>query len=415
MSKLPYYVSRESTQNETRLPDLGTGDSVSADRQLYSKSANTPVPQSTKAVCSLANSGSASPLGNWNGAKTQNPPQDNVDPQPPAPVASQNTFYPGYIHIRADSNPMSLWHPDAQERENISFVSKAKTSHPMSPGSQVPSYPGYYHQLGFIPIADKTHPNTTLYWDLNAPEGEYINLTLNAKNPSPTSSISSGTEYPVCRTLIQPKPRLDIPAAKVNFFRPSSPLLSSPTSPSKRQHNTIAHEDSPAIPPLNTPTFLSKENQSFSFSPSTSPTTDNFHASTSPICPSCSTSPTSSSKRTRLRAQLASARQQRKSLDCDIARLSTALGIGDSPGFVPWDVLQRHLESQLQVVERQREGLVAQGERTEELEMEIEGLRGALGEVEWDDGDGKRRRMNEGMLMGRIVKREVLGERERVG
>ena len=78
-------------------------------------------------------------------------------------------------------------------------------------------------------------------------------------------------------------------------------------------------------------------------------------------------------------------------------------------------MLQGHLESQLQVVERQREGLVAKGERTEELDMEIEGLKGALSKVDGDEGDGKRTGINEGILMGRIVKREVLGERERAG
>ena len=77
--------------------------------------------------------------------------------------------------------------------------------------------------------------------------------------------------------------------------------------------------------------------------------------------------------------------------------------------------LQGHLKCQLQVAERQREGLVASGERTEELDMEIERLRGALGEAYGDGGDGKRRKMNEGILMGRIVKREVIGEAERDG
>ena len=54
--------------------------------------------------------------------------------------------------------------------------------------------------------------------------------------------------------------------------------------------------------------------------------------------------------------------------------------------------------------------LLANGERTEKLDMEIEELKGALGEMDGDGRDGKRRKMNEGILMGRIVKREVLGE-----
>ena len=56
---------------------------------------------------------------------------------------------------------------------------------------------------------------------------------------------------------------------------------------------------------------------------------------------------------------------------------------------------------------------MAKGQRTEELDMEIEVLRGALGERDGDEGDGDRKRTNEAILMGRIVKREVLGERER--
>ena len=236
-----------------------------------------------------------------------------------------------------------LWHPDAQEREHISAVPTAKTLHPTTPGSQAQSYTGYYQQLGCIPIADKRRPNTTLFWDLNSPEGEYINLTLNAKDGPPTSA---------------------------------------------------------------------KENQPLSFSPSISPAISDAYASTSPICPSYSTSPISS-KRARLYAQLASARQQRKALDCDIARLSTALGVEVPQVSGQWAALQGHLKSQLQVIERQKEGLVAKGERTEELDMEIEVLRGALGEIDGDEGDGERKRTNEAILVGRIVKREVLGERER--
>ena len=75
--------------------------------------------------------------------------------------------------------------------------------------------------------------------------------------------------------------------------------------------------------------------------------------------------------------------------------------------------LQGHLKCQLQVAERQKEGLVARGERTEEMDMEIERLRGRLGETYGGEGDGRRRGMHEGILMGRIVKREVIGEPER--
>ena len=324
MSELPYYASGESGLYGNRLPNLSTADSVSADRQLFSKSANALIPQSTTERESPAKLGSTNSPGNSDAAKTQFPLHEKANSQPPTPVASQNTFYPGCIHIREDSNTISLWHPDAQQRENISVIPNAITSNPTTPGSQVPSYPGHYQQLGCVPIADDTRPNTILYWDLNSPEGEYINLTLNAKNESPASS---------------------------------------------------------------------KENQPISFSPSISPTTSDAYASTSPFGPSCSdsaTSPTSpiSSERTRLRAQLASARQQRKSLDCDIARLSTALGIGYSHEVGQRNVLQGHLKSQLQVVERQREALVARGERTEILDMEIEGLRGALGDIDGVEGDG---------------------------
>ena len=56
---------------------------------------------------------------------------------------------------------------------------------------------------------------------------------------------------------------------------------------------------------------------------------------------------------------------------------------------------------------------MAKGERTEELDTEIEVLRGALGEIDGDERDGKRRKTNEGILMGRIVKREVLEEPKR--
>ena len=80
-----------------------------------------------------------------------------------------------------------------------------------------------------------------------------------------------------------------------------------------------------------------------------------------------------------------------------------------------WGALQGHLKSQLQVAERQRKGLVARGEKTEELDKEIEGFRGDSGETYGGGGDGKRRRMNEGILMGRIVKRELIGEPEREG
>ena len=106
-----------------------------------------------------------------------------------------------------------------------------------------------------------------------------------------------------------------------------------------------------------------------------------------------------------------------------------ALGIEDPHDFGQWAARQGHLKSQLQVIERQKEGLVVRGERTEVLDREIENLRealgeghrgegalgkGALGEGDGDDGDGDRGRagMNEGILMGRIVKREVIGERD---
>ena len=58
---------------------------------------------------------------------------------------------------------------------------------------------------------------------------------------------------------------------------------------------------------------------------------------------------------------------------------------------------------------------MARGEKTEKLDMEIEGLREGLGETDGGGGDGKRRRMNEGILLGRIVRREVIGESEREG
>ena len=57
--------------------------------------------------------------------------------------------------------------------------------------------------------------------------------------------------------------------------------------------------------------------------------------------------------------------------------------------------------------------LVAKGEKTEKLDIKIEVLKGTLGEIDGDERDGKRRKMNEGILMGRIVKREVLGKPER--
>ena len=350
MIELPYHASGESGLYGNRLPQLSTGDSVSADRQLSSKSANALLSQFITETDLSAKSISTSPPGPSDGAKTQFPNLEEADPQP-IPVASQDTFYPGCIHIRADSNTIALWHPDDQEREHSSVVPKAETLQPTIAGSQVQSYPGHYQQLGCIPIAVKSRPNTTLCWDLNSPEGEYLNLTPNARYGSPTSS---------------------------------------------------------------------KEKQPLSFSPSMSPTTSDTYASRSPICPSYSTSPTPStspisSKRTRLRAQLASARQQRKSLDCNIARLSTALGIEDPHECGQWAALQGHLKSQLQVVERQRERLLVKGETTEVLDMEIEGLRAALGETGGDGEDGKRRRMNEGILMGRIVQREVIGKSEREG
>ena len=354
MIELPYYASGESGLYGNRLPNLSTGDSVSADRQLFGKSANALLPQFTTEADLPAKTSSTSPPGRSDRAKTHFSHRNKADLQPPTPAASQNTFYPGCVHIRADSNTVALWHPDAQEREHSSVVPKAKTLQPTTPGSQVQSYPGYYQQLGCIPIAVKSCPNTTLCWDLNSPEGEHLNLAPNAGHEPPT---------------------------------------------------------------------FSKENQPLSFSPSISPTTSDAYASTSPICPSYSTSPTSdtspispiSSKRTRLCEQLASARQQRKSLNCNIARLSTALGIENSHECGQWAALQGHLKSQLQVAERQRERLVAKGERTEVLDMEIEGLRAALGEIDGDGEDRKRRRMNEGILMGRIVKREVMGEPEREG
>lgn len=77
-----------------------------------------------------------------------------------------------------------------------------------------------------------------------------------------------------------------------------------------------------------------------------------------------------------------------------------------------WTALQAHSTAQLQVAERQRERLVAMGEKTEELDMEIEGMKEALGDIKTNGGNGKRRRMNEGILMGRIVKREIMEEPE---
>lgn len=55
---------------------------------------------------------------------------------------------------------------------------------------------------------------------------------------------------------------------------------------------------------------------------------------------------------------------------------------------------------------------MAKGERTRGLDIKIEVLKDALGEIDGDERDGKRRKMNEGILMGRIVKREVVGEPE---
>ena len=336
--ELPQYASRESAKGGNRLPNLDTGDLVSADRQLFGKFANALVPQSTTEADSLAKSGSTSSPGNADGAKTHSSHREEVDSQPPTPAASQNTYYPGYIHIKANPNTRSLWHPDAQNRDNISVVSQTKTSHPPTPGSQVPSYPWYYQQLESIPIAAKTHSNKNRYWDHNSPEGEYTNLTLSAKNRPPTSF---------------------------------------------------------------------KENQGLSFSPANSPTA-------SDACSNSNNSPTSpsSSKRTRLRAEVASTSQRRKSLDDDIARLITALVSGYPHQFGQRNALQGHLGSQLQVVERQREALVARGEETDILDKEIEKLRGALGKIDGDEGNWNRRRMNEGILMGSIVKREVLGEPE---
>ena len=345
MPESPYYAPGESGLYGNRLPHLSTGDSVSAHRQLSSKSANALVPQSTAGADSPTKPGFTGSPASSDGAKTQFPHRQTADTQPPAPFASHDTFYPGCIHIKVDSNTMAIWHPDPQKREPISIVPKAKTLQPTTPGSQVQAYPGYYQQLGFIPIKGDSHPNTTLCWDLNSPEGEYTNLTSNAED---------------------------------------GPLTSS------------------------------KETQPISRSPSISPTRSDAYASTSPIRRSCPTSPTSP-KRTRLRAQLASARQQRNLLDCDIARLSTALGVEEPHECSQWAALQGHLESQLQAARRQREGFVARGENTEVLDVKIEVLREALGEADGDGGDVKRRRMNEGILMGRIVKREVIGEPAREG
>ena len=345
MPESPYYAPGESGLYGNRLPHLSTGDSVSTGRQPSSKSANALVSQSTAEADSPANPGFTGSPGSSDGAKTQSPHRQTADSQPPAPVASHDTFYPGCIHIKVDSNTMAIWHPDPQKREPVSVVPKAKMLQPATPGSQVQAYPGYYQQLGIIPIRDDSHPNTTLCWDVNSPEGEDTNLTSNAEDGPPTSS---------------------------------------------------------------------KENQPISRSPSISPARSDAYASTSPIRRSCLTSPTSP-KSTRLRAQLASARQRRKSLDCDIARLSTALGVEEPHECGQWAALKGRLESQLQAAQRQREGLVARGESTEALDVRIEVLREALGETDADGGDFKRRRMNEGILMGRIVKREVIGEPAREG
>ena len=343
MPKSPYYAPGESGLYGKRLPHLSTGDSVSADRQLSSKSANALVPQSTAEADSPANQGSTGSPGNSDGAKTHFPHRQRADSQPIAPIASHDTFYPGCIHIKVHSNTVALWHPDAQKREPISVAPKARTLQPTTPGSQVQAYPGYYQQLGIIPITADSQPNTTLCWNLNSPEGEYTKVASNAEDGPPTSS---------------------------------------------------------------------KQNQPLSRPPSISPTRSDAYTSTSPIRRSCPTSPTSP-KRTRLRAQLASARQRRKSLDCDIARLSTALGVEEPHECGQWAALKVRLESQLQAAQRQREGLVARGETTEALDVKIEVLREALGEADGDGGDVKRRRMNEGILMGRIVKREVIGEPKR--
>ena len=345
MHESPYYSPGESGLYGNRLPHLSTGDSVSADRQLSIKSANALVPQSTTQNNYPANAGSTSSSGNLDGAKTPVSHRDNADSQPLAPVASHETFYPGCIHMKVDSNTIALWHPDAQKREPISVAPKAETLQPTTPGSRVQAYPGYYQQLGIIPIKDNSHPNTTLCWDLNSTEGEYTKLTSNAEDGPPTSS---------------------------------------------------------------------KENHPHSLSPSISSTTNDAYASTCPIRRSCPTSPISP-KRTRLRAQLASARQRRKSLDCDIARLSTALGFEEPHECGEWAALKGRLESQLQAAQRQREGLVARGGKTEALDVKIEVLREALGETDGEGEGIKRRRMNEGILMGRIVKREVIGEPKREG
>ena len=174
MPESPYYASRESTQYGNRIPNLVTGEWVSADRQLSSKSANTLEPQTTTGAGSSANSGSTNSPGDSTGAKTPFPHLEKANSQPPTPVDSQNTFYPGCIHIRANSNTVALWHPEPQKREIIDGVPNAQKSPPKTPGSQVPSYPGYYQQLGCIPIADNTRPNTTLYWNTNSTEGEHM-------------------------------------------------------------------------------------------------------------------------------------------------------------------------------------------------------------------------------------------------
>ena len=318
MAELPYYEPSESSLYGDRLPDPIKEDLVSVDRQRPSKSANTPVPQSiVEAHCS-AGSGSTSPRGTSNGARTEIPRLDKADAQPPTGVASGDGFYPGCIHIKADSNTVALWHLDTQKREPISVFTNAEPYQPTTPGSQVQGHHGYYRQLGCIPIANDTTPNTTLCWDINLPEGEYLNLESNAKDGPPTSS---------------------------------------------------------------------RANQPFSFSPSVSPTTSNARASTYPKSPI-------SSRRTRLRAQLGSAGQRRKSLDCNVARLGTALEMEEPHECGQRAALQGHLKCQLQVAERQREGLLARGVKTKELNMEIEGLRMDLREAYGGGEDIKRRRMN---------------------
>lgn len=87
--------------------------------------------------------------------------------------------------------------------------------------------------------------------------------------------------------------------------------------------------------------------------------------------------------------------------------------IEDAIDFGQPTALQLHLKSQIQVIERQKESLVAKGETTEVIDMQIEVLRGRLDELDGDEEDGKRRKMNEGILMGRIVKREVVKEPKR--